>query len=335
MGGNARYTLPPVRVLVVTNFMPDSSAPQRGRWVRDQVDELRRHGVEVDLFTFPPGRREYLPATRRLRSLLRRQRFDLVHAHYGLAGWVARLAGASPLIVTFHGTDVRHHLVGHLSRRLAWRIDLVAGVSRALFEPEDDRPGLPDVPGSAVLPCGPDLARFEPRPRAEARRALGLDPDDSYLFFPANPGRHEKRHDRAAAVAAACGANLLTGGSIEPERMPLWLNAANAVLVTSDYEGFGMAAIEALACDVPVLSTPVGISPYALGGIDGCLCAPFDPEAWAGVARRHLETEDPRVAGTARAQTLSAARMAERVIEAYRAVAAGADPTRPTGAVID
>ncbi len=269
--------------------------------MRDQVDEVRRRGIEVDLFEFPPGRGEYVPATRRLRSLLRRERFDLVHAHYGLAGWVARLAGAAPLIVTFHGTDVRHHLVGPLSRRLAWRIDLVAGVSRALFEPEDGRPGLPAVPGSAVLPCGPDLERFGPLPRAEARRRLGLDPDGRYLFFPANPARPEKRHDRAAEVAAACGADLLTGGSIEPEEMPLWLNAANAVLVTSDYEGFGMAAIEALACDVPVLSTPVGIAPYALGGIEGCLCAPFDAGAWTAVARRHLGAPDPRVAGATRA----------------------------------
>jgi glycosyltransferase involved in cell wall biosynthesis len=318
-----------VRVLVVTNFMPDETAPQRGRWVRDQVEEVRRRGVEADLFAFPPGRGEYLPATRRLRSLLRRERFDLVHAHYGLAGWVAKLAGATPLLVTFHGTDVRHHLVGHLSRRLAWRVDLVAGVSRALFEPEDGRPGLPAAPGAAVLPCGPDLSRFEPRPRAEVRRELGLDPDGSYLFFPANPARPEKRHDRAAEVAAVCGANLLTGGSIEPERMPLWLNAANAVLVTSNYEGFGMAAVEALACDVPVLSTDVGIAPYALRGVDGCLCAPFEVSAWAAAARRHLEAADPRVAGATRAATLSASGMAERVIEAYRAVIDGAVPTRP------
>jgi glycosyltransferase involved in cell wall biosynthesis len=310
-----------VRVLVVTNFEPDEAAPQRGRWVRDQVDEVRRRGVDVDVFSFPPGRGEYIPATRRLRSLLRRRRFDLVHAHYGLAGWCARLAGARPLLVTFHGTDVRHGIVGPLSRRLAWRVELVAAVSRALFEAENGRPGLPPVPGSAVLPCGPDLSRFGPLARARARAELGLDPAGRFLFFPANPARPEKRHDRAAELAAACDAELLNGGSIEPERMPLWLNAANAVLVTSDYEGFGMAAIEALACDVPVLSTPVGIAPYALAGIGGCLCAPFDPVAWAATARAHLEAEDPRVAGAKRAASLSAARMAERVIEVYRDVA--------------
>jgi teichuronic acid biosynthesis glycosyltransferase TuaC len=313
-----------MRVLVVTNFMPDAKAPQRGRWVRDQIDELEGRGVEAARFEFPPGRSEYLPATRRLRKLLREESFDLVHAHYGLAGWCARLAGAKPLLVSFHGTDVRHWLVGPLSRRLAWRADLVAAVSRALFESEDDRPGLPAVPGSAVLPCGPDLRRFQPLSRVEARQRLELDSEGRYLLFPANPNRPEKRHDRAAELAAACGAELITGGAIDPDRMPLWINAAQAVLVTSDYEGFGLTALEALACDVAVLSTPVGVAPYALGGVEGTLCAPFELERWRAATEPLLDTVDPRVEGARRAATLSAARMAERTLEAYRAVLASA-----------
>lgn len=313
-----------MRVLVVTNFEPDASAPQRGRWVRDQIDEVRRRGIEVEVFSFPPGSSHYLPAAVRLRRLLRRERFDLVHVHYGLTAWCALLAGARPLVVTFHGTDVRHPVVGRMSRRLAPRVDLVAAVSRALFGPEDGRPGLPRLPASAVLPCGPDLDRFRPMPRAEARRALGLDPAGRYLLFPANPDRPEKRADRAAELAAAAEAELLTGGSIEPERMPLWVNAANAVIVTSDYEGFGMVCIETLACDVPVLSTPVGIAPFALAGLPGALCAPFDPTTWGAVVGPHLDATDPRIEGAARAAALSAARMAERTIEAYRDVLAAA-----------
>jgi glycosyltransferase involved in cell wall biosynthesis len=306
-----------MRVLVVTNFVPDAAAPQRGRWVRDQVEEIRRLGVEVEVFSFRRGSSRYLPAARHLRRLLREESFDLVHVHYGLTAWSAVLAGARPLVVTFHGTDVRHWLVGPLSRRLAWRADLVAAVSRGLFGPEDDRPGLPPVPGSAVLPCGPDLSRFRPLPRAEARRALGLDPDGHYLLFPADPDRGEKRVDRAFELATACGAELLTGGAIDPDEMPLWVNAANAVLVTSDYEGFGLACVEALACDLPVLSTPVGIAPFALRGISGALCAPFEIATWSEAVRPHLAAPDPRIEGAERAASLSAKRMAERTVVAY------------------
>jgi glycosyltransferase involved in cell wall biosynthesis len=307
-----------VRVLVVTNFKPDAETPQRGRWVRDQVEETRRLGIDVELFSFPLGRRQYVPATRRIRSLLRRQRFDLVHAHYGLAGWCALLAGARPLLVTFHGTDVRHRVVGPLSRLLARRADLSAAVSRALFDAEGGRPGLPRIGGrNAVLPCGPDLRRFGTIPRPQARRRLGLDPDEPFLLFPANPIRPEKRHDRAVALAEATGARLVTGGGIDPEEMPAWLNAANAVLVTSDNEGFGLAALEAMACDVPVLSTPVGIAPFALAGVDGAMCAPFDLTVWSETARRHLESPDPRIAGARRALPFAAPRMAARVVEAY------------------
>jgi teichuronic acid biosynthesis glycosyltransferase TuaC len=310
-----------MRVLVVTNFVPDADAPQRGRWVRDQIDEIRRRDVEVEVFSFPPGSRHYVPATSRLHRLLREQpAFDLVHAHYGLPGWCARLAGARPLVVSFHGTDVRHPVVGRMSRRLIRRVDLTAVVSRNLFLEEAGRPGLPLLRGSAVLPCGPDLERFGRLERGQARRELGLDPDGRYLLFPANPSRPEKRADRAEELAAACGAELLCGGSIEPQAMRLWINAANAVLVTSDYEGFGMVCLEALACEVPILSTPVGIAPFALDGVDGALCAPFELAAWAAAVRPHLDAVDPRVAGASRVGALSASRTAERTIEAYRDV---------------
>jgi teichuronic acid biosynthesis glycosyltransferase TuaC len=308
-----------MRVLVVTNLTPDAASPSRGSFVRDQIQGLEDVGVDVELYSFPVGSRHYLPATREVRHLLRRERFDLVHAHYGLPGWCAVLAGARPLIVTFHGTDVRHRIVGPLSRRLARRIDLAAGASIALFGPEGGRRGLPRPPGpAAVLPCGADLERFAPIERAEARRRLALDPAGRYLLFPAAPHRPVKRHDRAEALARFLDAELLTGGDVAADRMPEWMNAANAVLVTSENEGFGLVAIEALACDVPVLSTPVGVAPFLLAGIDGCLAAPFDAEGWGSVARPHLDSDDPRIAGRRRAEWFSARLMADRVVAAYR-----------------
>lgn len=307
----------------MTNLYPTHERPRLGRFVQDQVDALRGLGVAVELFTFSLGAGAYLPAARALRRFLRGRSFDVVHAHYGLCGWVARLAGAEPLVVTFHGTDVRHRGVGPSSRLLSRGVALAAGASRSIFEREGGRPGLPARSPIAVLPCGVDLRRFRPLPRAEARGRLGLDPEGRYLLFPADPGRRVKRHDRALEVARRSDAELLSTAEIEPERMPDYVNAAAAVLVTSESEGFGLAALEALACRVPVLSTPVGVAPLALAGVEGSLMAPFEPEAWARAARIQLESEDPRVDPGAIPFLFSAERMAERVVAAYRGVVDG------------
>jgi glycosyltransferase involved in cell wall biosynthesis len=90
------------------------------------------------------------------------------------------------------------------------------------------------------------------------------------------------------------------------------------MLVTSENEGFGLVAVEALACDVPVLSTAVGVAPTLLNGIDGCLVGDFEASTWSELARRHLDSPDPRVAGRDRARWFSAQPMADRVLVAYR-----------------
>jgi teichuronic acid biosynthesis glycosyltransferase TuaC len=322
-----------VRVLIVTNLYPTPEQPRLGRFVFDQVEAIRARGAAVEVFTFGLGASQYLPAARRLRGFLREHSFDVIHAHYGLCGWVAALAGAGPLVVTFHGTDIRHRLVGPSSRALARRIDLVAGVSRSTFGPEGGRRGLPcGRAPTAVLPCGVDTGRFRPVPRAEARATLGLDPEGRYLLFPASPKRPVKRHDRATEVARLAGAELLSTTEVDPEQMPLWINAAAAVLVTSDNEGFGLAGLEALACRVPLLSTPVGAAPLVAGSVDGCLIAPFDAVAWARVASDHLDAADARVEGGPMPALFSAGRMAERVLAAYRGVLAGPAATMPQAA---
>ncbi len=193
-----------MRVLVVTNMTPDAGAPARGSFIRDQVAALRDAGVDAEMLEFPVGKPEYPRAVRAIRRRLSEETFDVVHAHYGLVGWCAVLAGASPLLVTFHGTDVRHPVSGRLSRRLVRRVDLVAPVSRELLLERAGAPGLPAPEGrTAILPCGADTERFRPGDRAEARATLGLDPDGRYLLFPASPGRARS-------------------GTIAPSRSPGW-----------------------------------------------------------------------------------------------------------------
>lgn len=289
-----------------------------GSFVRDQVQALRGRGdVEVELFSFSAGARNYLPAARDLRRRFGSERFDVVHAHFGLTAWPAVLARLGPVVVTLHGNDLFVARSRLATRAVLPFCALTSAVSREFAQ---NIPGAGTRHRVAVLPVGVDTNRFVPIPRTQARERLGLDPEQPCVLFPHDPRRRLKRYDRA--VETADGARLLALGRVAPEEVPYWINAANAVLVPSQAEGFGLAAIEAIACGVPVLATPVGIHPMALAGIDGTLCAPYDRELWRAELRPHLEASDPRVDGRDRADLFSADQMAERVVAAWREVTA-------------
>jgi teichuronic acid biosynthesis glycosyltransferase TuaC len=326
-------------------MLPDADHPERGRFVRDQVDALRRlPDMQVELYEFPPGGAALIDAARWLHRHhggrgQPTERLDVVHAHFGLTAWPALAARARVRGLTVHGTDVRHSRTRVATRVALPLMDLIAAPTPELAH---------ELPMRAtgqrrvqVLPCGVDMERFHPIPRASARAELGLDPQAPCLLFPADPARPGKRYDRAVALTQALSAahehppagdrhgaeaqpphrgavQLHTLGGVAPERVPLWVNAVNAVVVPSEAEGFGLAVLEALACDVPVLATPVGVHQQALDGVAGALCAPFDMERWRAAAAPHLDDPNPRIAGRAHAEPYSAMRMAAGLAEAWR-----------------
>jgi teichuronic acid biosynthesis glycosyltransferase TuaC len=300
-----------VRALVISNMRPEEAHPERGSFVRDQVAALRRlDELDVELYEFPPGPRAMASAARELRRRFGGGRFDVVHAHFGLSAWPALAVPAHARALTLHGTDLRHPRTRLLTLAALPSVDLLAVVSAALA---DELPAR-----AAVLPCGVELDRFRSLPRSRARAELGLEPEGRYALFAADPARREKRYDRAVELADAAPAELLTLGGVEPARVPLLVNAANAVLVPSEREGFGLAVLEALACDVPVLATPVGIHEQALAGVAGTLCAPYELARWRAALQSLLAERDPRVAGRASAERWSASSMAQRVADAWR-----------------
>ena len=309
-----------MRVLIVTNMYPSPSRPELGSFVADQVAALRRiPEVELELFAFVPGAAgAYLRAAAGLapHRFGHREPYDVVHAHFGLTIWPALAERCRIRAVTLHGTD----LANPRSRRITLAglrfIDLIGVVSEALARELD--PTATAGARVAVLPCGVDTTRCAPIDRRQARTALGLAPDRPYLLFAADPARPEKRHDLAVSLARRHEVQLLTLGHVPPAEVPLWVNAANAVLVPSDREGFGLAVLEALACDVPVLATPVGVHAEALAGVPGTYCGPFDQQRWDQALAPHLLDSDPRVHGRDRAQEFSTDRMAARLVDAWR-----------------
>ena len=205
-----------MRALIVTNMYPTAARPGLGSFVRDQVDALRRiEGVDIEVFSFAPGgANAYVRAASELRSRRRRHdRFDVIHAHYGLTAWPAFAASGEVRAVTLHGTDLIHPRARPVTLAALPFLDLVATVSDALAT---EIPRWATRGRRAVLPAGVDVGRFHPIPRAEARAALGLDPKGPYVLFSADPSRPEKRYDRALAVAG--NVRLLTLGQVDRHR---------------------------------------------------------------------------------------------------------------------
>ena len=78
--------------------------------MRDQVQALRRlPDVEIEVFAIEPGSAaNYLRAPRALRRRHGHDRFDIVHAHFGLSCWPGLAAHGRRRVVTLHGTDLAH-----------------------------------------------------------------------------------------------------------------------------------------------------------------------------------------------------------------------------------
>lgn len=307
---------PDLRALVVTNMWPTAKRPGSGIFVSDQVDALRAAGIDVTVFPFEGGSPvSYMRAAWRLRREQAGEHFDVVHAHFGLSAWVALGARGRVRAVTFHGTDLSHPRSRTLSAAVLPFIDLPAAASADLASRVPSRQLRAPV---QVLPCGVSLERFTPRDRAQSRRMLGIGQEERIVLFPADPSRPEKRADRAAALARRVEADLVTLGSASPEEVALRMNAADIVVITSEREGFGLAALEAVASGVPVMSTPHGVAPELLDGVPGTYCGEWDEESWATAASELMST-GARPPGRELVEPWSADSAAASVITAWSA----------------
>lgn len=316
-----------LRVLMLTSVWPTPERPELAPFVVRQVQFLRRAGVRVDVFPVNGRKRPgpYFAAWRKVRGLLARGQYDLVHAQWAQSA-LAALPCRLPLIVTFRGSDVEG-IPGAGGRRTAAGVALQAiarGVARAASEAilvAERMARLLPRRQYHVIPSGIDLGLFQPSPQAEARSRLGLAPGRRYVLFAASPGNPVKRFDLAQAAMerldAASRADLIVASGIEPRRMPDYMNACDVLLLTSSHEGSPNVVKEALACNLPVVSTDVGDVAERIRGVEGCfLCAGADPQTLAAALAEALGRRQ-RVAGRAAVDVLDEALLTRRVIGVY------------------
>ena len=321
-----------MRVLVVTNMYPSADRPAYGAFVKSQVESLYKVGIELDVL-FIDGRTsnaEYLRCIPRVQRAVQEESYALVHAHYGLSGWVATWQRRLPIVLTYHGDDLlgtpqpsgRATWKSRVARQLGLRAG--RGARRLVVQSREMLEALPTPlrDRARVLPMGVDLERFRPRSREECCRELGLDPKRKRILFLGGRTLAVKRFSLAAASVMIVhrherSADLHVVEGEPPERIPLHMNASDVLLLTSRHEGSPMVVKEALACGLPVVSVNVGDVAERLEGVRGCYVVEAEPEWMAGSLERVLGS-DARIDGQAAVAELSLPRVAQRLLEVYR-----------------
>lgn len=318
----------PLHVLVVANHWSiKNNDTFGGVWADRQIVALQNLGVQVSRFDLGTSHSP-LKILAKLWELRRRVKdeIDLVHARYGtIVGAVSALSGA-PTVVTYAGSDllwgdgtttpVRYALGVVLSQFAAVRAAGLICVSEELRQALWWRRG--DV---SVIPDGVDLLRFLPMERTAARNKLGWDQQKRVIAIDAARDPVGKGLPLAEAAVKQLREHfpdvelkVLIG--VKPDEMPLFLNAADLLLCCSRREGSPNIVKEAIACNLPVVTVPVGDVAELLRGVKPSRIVPRDPEVLAE-AMIPLLRERPRSNGGQHVAHLGLDQIARRVLSVY------------------
>lgn len=299
-------------------------------FARRQAETLAQRGIAVDTF-YLRSRTSPVSLAREARRFLaerRRLRPDIVHAHFGtVTGLFAVLfSGRAPVVITYRGSDlnrvptaegVRAKLGRVFSRLAALGARRIVCVSRQLR----DRLWW-SKHRTVILPSGVDSERFHPMPRDAARAGLGWPASEQVVLFNAGHDARNKRLDLADAAVAELRKTLprarlhVLTGNVPPEKIPLLMNAADCLLVTSDAEGSPTVVQEAMATNLPIVSVAVGDVPERLAGIEPAAIAARSPEALARSLAAILRQER-RSNGRSRIREVSAHHIADELTQLY------------------
>lgn len=339
MGLRVANSMSPLRILAVTNMLPTPSAPNSGRFVEQQIKALRRTSLDVDVLLInrmQKGMGVYASLPTMLRKAINQNNPHLIHVMYGgIMSWITSVVIQDrPVVATFHGSDLlgqpferplRRALSASgvlASRQAARKCDGVVLVAEHLAE------RLPkDIPSSRmrVIPCGIDLDMFKPLDQKHCRERLGWDQDDFHVIFQAT-GDPVKRPELAAAaidrlreLGTKVELHYLRG--IEYEQVPVWLNASDALLVTSRHEGSPTIVKEALACNLPIVSVPVGDIPRMIQRVEGCYLSVPDAMELALRLQRIRMRPGP-IEGRVMICNITADHCADRLMQFYEQVLA-------------
>ncbi|MCA9216191.1 MAG: glycosyltransferase [Planctomycetales bacterium] len=319
-----------MRVLAITPELPTADDPGSMAPGARQIQSLRDAGIDIiaqDMRGIP--KLKYLQAIPRMYKQL--GNVDLIHAHFGYCGLLARLQFRKPIVVSFMGDDLLGTPIDHLGT-LSWgsrqmvkaHIKLAPRVDQVIVKSQEMANVIAPT-RSHVIPNGVDIDLFQPQDRTHARQQLGWADEKPYVLFPGNPDNPRKGFQLASQALDIAKKQL--GRDIEmvplwgvaPDDVTAYMNASDAMWMTSFIEGSPNVVKEAMACNVHVIGVPVGDVTELLDGVAGSHVCQRDPEQ-LGTTLATVLTADVAPGGRQAIldRGLDIESVANRIIDVYR-----------------
>jgi len=169
-----------------------------------------------------------------------------------------------------------------------------------------------------VIPNGIDMDRFRPVSKDEAFGVTNWEKSKINILFPADPERPEKNFELAEISIKALqnkSIDLHVLKSVPVDKVVYYLNSADVVLLTSKWEGSPNIIKEAMACNIPIVSTRVGDIEIIFNGTEGCYIA--DDNIQDISTKLQLAINKKRTNGRENIQPYESGLIAKKIIEIY------------------
>ncbi|WP_255192412.1 glycosyltransferase family 4 protein [Natronobeatus ordinarius] len=255
---------------------------------------------------------DYLPLfSRPIRKAFKE--YDLVHANNGKTAPFALAQPHRPIVLTLWGSDLAGKY-GSVTKRCAQFCDEVIVRNEEMCR-ELGR-------DAHVIPAGIDMEQFKPHPQLDAPRSVGWDPSKKHVLFPYPPSRPVKNYPLAERVVERVDEELpekvclQTVYGVDHDDVSTYMNAADALLLTSHREGSPNSVKEAMACNLPVVATDVGDVQERLCEVEPSFVCTTEDELVAALCE--VLERNERSNGREHIRDLSIDQMGEQILDVYK-----------------
>jgi len=243
--------------------------------------------------------------------------YDLVHLNSALTAPFGFLQPNRPIVLTIRGQGLLGDRLSGFVKNIT--LEAAKHADANIVRTKEMKKALPY--DSHVVPAGIDLEKFKPMDQSTALKKVDWDPGKKHVLFPYPPRRTVKRYPMAKRIVDKCNSEMEidiymhTVSGVPHNKMKWYFNAADVLLLTSKSEGSPNTVKEAMACNLPVVSTNVGDVEERLEPVNNSYVCESELEL-KNCLKKNLK-ENKRSNGREYVKELSLDKMGDKIISIY------------------